>query len=112
MRLKTMKEKLGSDAEVIIGTKTDKQQLHNQIMLNSTDTLTINKYNQNKNDLETLKQISDRISKAYACKIIVRLEQKLENSHKNSFVYLAKTSYRIDTKPLFWAFRVDSNLKG
>ncbi|MHC5838055.1 hypothetical protein ACYT4N_12055, partial [Lactococcus lactis] len=46
-------------------------------MLNATNPLTLNKFQQNKNDLETLKEISDRISKEYGCKIIVRPEQKL-----------------------------------
>ncbi|MGF2155460.1 relaxase/mobilization nuclease domain-containing protein, partial [Lactococcus lactis] len=55
-------------------------------MLNATDPLTLNKFQQSKNDLERLKEISDKISKAYGCKIIVRPEQKLGNSHKNYLV--------------------------
>ena len=45
-----------------------------------------------------LKEISDRISKEYGCKIIVRPEQKLGNSHKNYLVYLAQNSYRKEIK--------------
>ncbi|BCO04675.1 hypothetical protein LLG32_27690 (plasmid) [Lactococcus cremoris] len=72
-----MKEYLGSSAEFIIATHTDKPHLHNHIVLNATDPLTLNKFQQNKNDLERLKEISDKISKEYGCKIIVRPEQKL-----------------------------------
>ena len=96
--LKTMKEYLGSSAEFIIATHTDKPHLHNHIVLNATDPLTLNKFHQNKNDLERLKEISDHISKEYGCKIIVRPEQKLGNSHKNYLVYLAKNSYRKEIK--------------
>ena len=96
--LKTMKEYLGSSAEFIIATHTDKPHLHNHIVLNATDPLTLNKFHQNKNDLERLKEISDRISKEYGCKIIVRPEQKLGNSHKNYLVYLAQISYRKEIK--------------
>ena len=85
-----MKEYLGSSAEFIIATHTDKPHLHNHIVLNATDPLTLNKFHQNKNDLERLKEISDNISKEYGCKIIVRPEQKLGNSHKNYLVYLAQ----------------------
>ena len=60
--------------------------------------MTLNKFQQNKNDLERLKEISDNISKEYGCKIIVRPEQKLGNSHKNYLVYLAKNSYRKEIK--------------
>ncbi len=95
---KTMKEYLGSSAEFIIATHTDKPHLHNHIVLNATDPLTLNKFQQNKNDLERLKEISDRISKEYGCKIIVRPEQKLGNSHKNYLVYLAQISYRKEIK--------------
>ena len=96
--LKTMKEYLGNSAEFIIATHTDKDHLHNHIVLNATNPLTLNKFQQNKNDLETLKEISDRISKEYGCKIIVRPEQKLGNSHKNYLVYLAQNSYRKEIK--------------
>ena len=96
--LKTMKEYLGNSAEFIIATHTDKPHLHNHIVLNATDPLTLNKFHQNKNDLERLKEISDNISKEYGCKIIVRPEQKLGNSHKNYLVYLAKNSYRKEIK--------------
>ena len=96
--LKTMKEYLGNSAEFIIATHTDKPHLHNHIVLNATDPLTLNKFHQNKNDLERLKEISDKISKEYGCKIIVRPEQKLGNSHKNYLVYLAQNSYRKEIK--------------
>ncbi|WP_282671661.1 relaxase/mobilization nuclease domain-containing protein, partial [Lactococcus cremoris] len=72
--------------------------LLHHIVLNATDPLTLNKFHQNKNDLERLKEISDRISKEYGCKIIVRPEQKLGNSHKNYLVYLAQISYRKEIK--------------
>lgn len=69
---KTMKEYLGSSAEFIIATHSDKPHLHNHIVLNATNPLTLNKFQQSKNDLERLKEISDKISKAYGCKIIDR----------------------------------------
>ena len=95
---KTMKEYLGNSAEFIIATHTDKPHLHNHIVLNATNPLTLNKFQQSKNDLERLKEISDNISKEYGCKIIVRPEQKLGNSHKNYLVYLAQNSYRKEIK--------------
>ena len=54
--LKTMKEYLGNSAEFIIATHTDKDHLHNHIVLNATNPLTLNKFQQNKNDLETIKR--------------------------------------------------------
>uniref|UniRef100_UPI0034DCCC73 relaxase/mobilization nuclease domain-containing protein n=1 Tax=Lactococcus sp. TaxID=44273 RepID=UPI0034DCCC73 len=87
---KTMKEYLGNSAEFIIATHTDKPHLHNHIVLNATNPLTLNKFHQNKTDLERLKEISDRISKEYGCKIIDRPEQKLGNSHKIIWSILLK----------------------
>ena len=49
---------------------------------------------QNKNDMETLKESADRISIGYGCKVIVRPERKVGHSHKNYLVYLAKNYYR------------------
>ncbi|MCT1190903.1 primosome assembly protein PriA, partial [Lactococcus lactis] len=72
--------------------------LLHHIVLNATDPLTLNKFHQNKNDLERLKEISDKISKEYGCKIIDRPEQKLKNSHKKYQAFLAQNSYRKEIK--------------
>ena len=55
---KTMKEYLGNSAEFIIATHTDKPHLHNHIVLNATDPLTLNKFHQNKNN-QTKELMSD-----------------------------------------------------
>lgn len=93
--LKTMKAYLGESAEFVIATHTDKEHLHNHIILNATNPKTLKKFHQNKNQLEELKEISDDISKEYGCKII---DRSLKNSHKKYQIYLAKNSYRKEIK--------------
>lgn len=93
--LKTMKAYLGESAEFVIATHTDKEHLHNHIILNATNPKTLKKFQQNKSQLEELKEISDVISKEYGCKII---DRSLKNSHKKYQVYLAKNSYRKEIK--------------
>ncbi|MEG7640304.1 relaxase/mobilization nuclease domain-containing protein [Enterococcus faecium] len=93
--LKTMKAYLGESAEFVIATHTDKEHLHNHIILNATNPKTLKKFQQSKSQLEELKEISDVISKEYGCKII---DRSLKNSHKNYLVYLAKNSYRKEIK--------------
>ena len=93
--LKTMKAYLGESAEFVIATHTDKEHLHNHIILNATNPKTLKKFHQSKNQLEELKEISDVISKEYGCKII---DRSLKNSHKKYQVYLAKNSYRKEIK--------------
>jgi len=93
--LKTMKTYLGESAEFVIATHTDKEHLHNHIILNATNPKTLKKFQQSKSQLEELKEISDVISKEYGCKII---DRSLKNSHKKYQVYLAKNSYRKEIK--------------
>lgn len=93
--LKTMKAYLGESAEFVIATHTDKEHLHNHIILNATNPKTLKKFQQSKSQLEELKEISDNISKEYGCKII---DRSLKNSHKKYQVYLAKNSYRKEIK--------------
>lgn len=93
--LKTMKAYLGESAEFVIATHTDKEHLHNHIILNATNPKTLKKFQQSKSQLEELKEISDVISKEYGCKII---DRNLKNSHKKYQVYLAKNSYRKEIK--------------
>ncbi|WP_394530705.1 relaxase/mobilization nuclease domain-containing protein (plasmid) [Lactococcus lactis subsp. lactis] len=93
--LKTMKAYLGESAEFVIATHTDKEHLHNHIILNATNPKTLKKFQQSKSQLEELKEISDVISKEYGCKII---DRSLKNSHKKYQVYLAKNSYRKEIK--------------
>lgn len=93
--LKTMKAYLGESVEFVIATHTDKEHLHNHIILNATNPKTLKKFQQSKSQLEELKEISDVISKEYGCKII---DRNLKNSHKKYQVYLAKNSYRKEIK--------------
>ena len=93
--LKTMKAYLGESVEFVIATHTDKEHLHNHIILNATNPKTLKKFQQSKSQLEELKEISDVISKEYGCKII---DRSLKNSHKKYQVYLAKNSYRKEIK--------------
>ncbi len=93
--LKTMKAYLGESAEFVIATHTDKEHLHNHIILNATNPKTLKKFQQSKSQLEELKEISDVISKEYSCKII---DRSLKNSQKKYQVYLAKNSYRKEIK--------------
>lgn len=93
--LKTTKAYLGESAEFVLATHTDKEHLHNHIILNATNPKTFKKFHQSKNQLEELKEISDVISKEYGCKII---DRSLKNSHKKYQVYLAKNSYRKEIK--------------
>ena len=77
--LKTMKAYLGESAEFVLATHTDKEHLHNHIILNATNPKTLKKFQQSRYQFDELKEISDTVSKEYGCKII---ENSLENFHK------------------------------
>lgn len=93
--LKTMKAYLGESAEFVLATHTDKEHLHNHIILNATNPKTLKKFQQSRYQFDELKEISDTVSKEYGCKII---EHSLKNSHKQYQVYLSKNSYRNEIK--------------
>lgn len=93
--LKTMKEYLGESAEFILATHTDKDHLHNHVVLNATNPKTLKKFQQSQVQFDELKEISDRISAEYGAKII---DRTLKNSHKKYQVYLSNNSYRNEIK--------------
>lgn len=93
--LKTMKEYLGESVEFILATHTDKDHLHNHIILNATNPKTLKKFQQSQVQFDELKEISDRLSAEYGAKII---DRTLKNSHKKYQVYLAQNSYRNEIK--------------
>ncbi|HGW2918114.1 TPA: relaxase/mobilization nuclease domain-containing protein [Enterococcus faecalis] len=92
---KTMNKYLGDSAEFVIATHTDKNHIHNHIVLNATNPKTLKKFQQSQMQFEELKEISDQISLEYGAKII---DRTLKNSHKKYQQYLAQNSYRNEIK--------------
>ncbi|MGC3362503.1 relaxase/mobilization nuclease domain-containing protein, partial [Enterococcus faecalis] len=92
---KTMNKYLGDSAEFVIATHTDKNHIHNHIVLNATNPKTLKKFQQSQMLFEELKEISDQISLEYGAKII---DRTLKNSHKKYQQYLAQNSYRNEIK--------------
>lgn len=92
---KTMNKYLGNSAEFVIATHTDKNHIHNHIVLNATNPKTLKKFQQSQMQFEELKEISDQISLEYGAKII---DRTLKNSHKKYQQYLAQNSYRNEIK--------------
>ena len=92
---KTMLEFTGGDYEFIIATHVDKDHLHNHIIVNTTNNVTMKKMRWQKNTLKNLRAISDKHADLYGAKII---QPTMKNSHKKYSAWRRQNNYRFEIK--------------
>lgn len=91
----TIMELTGGNFEFIIATHTDKNHLHNHIILNTTHTSTLKKFRWEKKTLQSLRSISDKYAAKYGAKII---EPTMKNSYTKYSAWRRQKNYRFEIK--------------
>ena len=91
----TMLELTGGNYEFVIATHTDKDHLHNHIILNTTNTSTLKKFRWEKKTLKNLRAISDKYAARYGAKII---EPTMKNSYTKYSAWRRQNNYRFEIK--------------
>ena len=91
----TMLELTGGNYEFVIATHTDKDHLHNHIILNTTNTSTLKKFRWEKKTLKNLRAISDKYAARYGAKII---EPTMKNSYTKFSAWRRQNNYRFEIK--------------
>lgn len=91
----TMMEFTGGDYEFIIATHTDKNHLHNHIILSTTNTSTLKKMRWQKNTLKNLRAISDKHAAKYGAKII---EPTMKNSYTKYSAWRRQNNFSYEIK--------------
>lgn len=91
----TMLELTGGNYEFVIATHTDKDHLHNHIILNTTNTSTLKKFRWEKKTLKNLRAISDKRAARYGAKII---EPTMKNSYTKYSAWRRQNNYRFEIK--------------
>lgn len=90
-----MLELTGGNYEFVIATHTDKDHLHNHIILNTTNTSTLKKFRWEKKTLKNLRAISDKYAARYGAKII---EPTMKNSYTKYSAWRRQNNYRFEIK--------------
>ncbi|MBF0710163.1 MULTISPECIES: relaxase/mobilization nuclease domain-containing protein [unclassified Gemella] len=92
---RTVIELTNGEHEFLIATHLDKEHLHNHIIFNSTNNVTLKKFRWQKGTKKSLENISDKHADLFGAKIIER-----ENiiDHKKYEAYRQKNSYRYEIK--------------
>lgn len=91
----TMMEFTGGDYEFVIATHTDKNHLHNHIILSTTNTSTLKKMRWQKNTLKNLRAISDKHAAKYGAKII---EPTMKNSYTKYSAWRRQNNFSYEIK--------------
>ncbi|MGJ0023079.1 relaxase/mobilization nuclease domain-containing protein [Streptococcus dysgalactiae] len=91
----TMMEFTEGNYEFVIATHTDKNHLHNHIILSTTNTSTLKKMRWQKNTLKNLRAISDKHAAKYGAKII---EPTMKNSYTKYSAWRRQNNYRFEIK--------------
>ena len=91
----TMLELTGGNYEFVIATHTDKDHLHNHIILNTTNTSTLKKFRWEKKTLKNLRAISDKYAARYGAKII---EPTMKNSYTKYSAWRRQNNYRFEIR--------------
>ena len=91
----TMLELTGGNYEFVIATHTDKDHLHNHIILNTTNTSTLKKFRWEKKTLKNLRAISDKYAARYGAKII---EPTMKNTYTKYSAWRRQNNYRFEIK--------------
>lgn len=92
---KTALEFTGGDYQFVIATHIDKGHLHNHIIFNTTNEVTLKKFRWQKGTKKSLEHISDKYAELYGAKV---LEPRLRNSHTEYSAWRRKNNYRFDIK--------------
>ena len=91
----TMLELTVGNYEFVIATHTDKDHLHNHIILNTTNTSTLKKFRWEKKTLKNLRAISDKYAARYGAKII---EPTMKNTYTKYSAWRRQNNYRFEIK--------------
>lgn len=91
----TMMEFTGGDYEFVIATHTDKNHLHNHIILSTTNTSALKKMRWQKNTLKNLRAISDKHAAKYGAKII---EPTMKNSYTKYSAWRRQNNFSYEIK--------------
>ncbi|SDB22073.1 Relaxase/Mobilisation nuclease domain-containing protein [Streptococcus henryi] len=92
---KTALEFTGGDYQFVVATHMDKGFLHNHIIFNTTNEVTLKKFRWQKGTKKSLEHISDKHAELYGAKI---LEPKLRNSYTAYSAWRRKNNYRFEIK--------------
>lgn len=92
---KTALELTGGDYQFVVATHMDKGHLHNHIIFNTTNEVTLKKFRWQKNTARNLFQISNKHAELYNAKI---LAPKLRNSHTDYSAWRRKNNFRFEIK--------------
>ena len=92
---KTSLELTGGSHQFIIATHMDKGHLHNHIYINSTNSITLNKFRWQKGTKKALEQISDKYADLAGAKI---LEHKNQFGHKEYSAYQKENIFKLEIK--------------
>ena len=92
---KTILELTGGQHEFVIATHMDKGHIHNHIIFNSTNSVTLNKFRWQKGTKKSLENISDKYADLAGAKI---LKEQLWTNRKSYHAYRTKNSFRYEIK--------------
>lgn len=92
---KTALELTGGDYQFVVATHMDKGHLHNHIIFNTTNEVTLKKFRWQINTARNLFQISNRYAELYGAKV---LEPRLRNSHTEYSAWRRKNNFRFEIK--------------
>lgn len=92
---KTALELTGGRHQFVIATHMDKGHLHNHIYINSTDSVTLNKFRWQKGTKKSLEQISDKYADLAGAKI---LERNNQFGHKEYQAYQKENIFKVEIK--------------
>lgn len=92
---KTALELTGGSHQFVIATHMDKGHLHNHIYINSTNSVTLNKFRWQKGTKKALEQISDKYADLAGSKILDRQNQF---GHKEYSAYQKENVFKLEIK--------------
>ena len=92
---KTALELIGGSHQFVIATHMDKGHLHNHIYINSTNSVTLNKFRWQKGTKKALEQISDKYADLAGAKILDRQNQF---GHKEYSAYQKENVFKLEIK--------------
>lgn len=88
-------ELTGGDYQFVVATHMDKGHLHNHIIFNTTNEVTLKKFRWQKGTKKSLEHISDKYAELYGAKV---LEPRLRNSHTDYSAWCRKNNFRFEIK--------------
>lgn len=92
---RTVLELTGGEHEFVIATHMDKDHLHNHIIFNTTNNVTLKKFRWQKGTKKSLENISDKHADFFGAKII---DNEKRFGHKEYMAYVSKHSFRREIK--------------